>query len=76
MTPNDFKEWQALNTVQQTRKFKAARKVLKLSQTELGERLRLYGYSGGKNTVQSWEQGRGKIPPLVYDLILEQFREA
>ena len=75
MTSEGFKKWKALNQMQQVKAFKEARKVLGLNQTELGERLELYGYSGGKNTVQAWEQGRGKIPPLVYDLMVEQFRD-
>ena len=75
MTPQQFKEWSKMTTEQQTELFKNSRKELKLNQAELGEKLSLYGYSGGRSTVQKWEQGLIKIPPLVYDLIVCGFAD-
>jgi len=69
MTTADFAEWATLTRMQQVKKFKGARKALKLNQTELGEKLAIYGYKGGVNTVGTWERGLSVIPPLVYSLI-------
>ncbi len=71
MTNQQYREFNALSQFQQVRKFKAARKALDFTQGELGARLRLYGYEGGISTVQKWEQGLCKIPPLVYNLVFE-----
>ena len=69
MTAEDFKRWAALTGVQQVTKFKKARKALELTQPELGDKLNLYGYKGGAATVKTWEQGKAKIPPLVYEFV-------
>jgi DNA-binding transcriptional regulator YiaG len=75
MTNDDFKKWAALTGLHQVTKFKKARKAINLTQPALGEKLELYGYKGGAATVKAWEQGRAKIPPLVYELVFEGFAE-
>jgi hypothetical protein len=49
--------------------FVEARNDLGISQSELGKKLKPYGYSGGRATVQSWELGKVPVPFLVYILI-------
>ena len=75
MTTEDVKKWAALSQVQQVKKFKEARKALKLNQTELGANLEPYGYKGGVDTIGKWERGLSAIPPLVYELVFEDFAE-
>lgn len=74
MTPEEFKKFKALTQDEQINLFVKARKNLNMSQTDLGDRLEIYGYAGGRRTVQSWEHGKANIPPLVYDLILNNFK--
>jgi len=75
MTKQEFKWSQSLSQEHQIMHIKAARKALGLTQTQLGDKLRLYGYRGGRATVQKWEQGLCKIPVLVYELMREGFAE-
>jgi DNA-binding XRE family transcriptional regulator len=75
MTKQDFKDWSSLSQTQQVNKFKFARISLGLTQIELGEELEIYGYRGGRKTIEAWEQGLRKIPFLVYELVYEEFAE-
>ncbi len=75
MTKKDFIKWAMTSQVQQVRKFKYARIAAELTQCELGDKLKDYGYKGGRCSVSKWESGLTKIPPLVYELIFEGFAE-
>jgi len=73
MTVIDFDRWNHLTQVTQIKRFKSVRKKANMTQKQLGEALVVYGYRGGVATIKSWEQGRSKIPPLVYELMYEEF---
>jgi len=75
MTKKEFKQWKLLSQEHQIMRVKDARKALGLTQAQLGDKLRLYGYRGGRATIQKWEQGLCKIPVLVYELMREGFAE-
>ena len=65
----NIKQWNDLSQFRQVRKFRDLRKSLGLTQQELGDKLKPYGYKGGKSTIKSWEGGRSRVPYLVYNLI-------
>jgi len=73
MTIIDFDRWNKLSQAMQIKRFKSARRKQGLTQKLLGEYLTVYGYRGGISTIKSWEQGRVQIPPLVFELIYEEF---
>ena len=73
MTIYDFSVWNKLSRPQQAHYFRMVRKSKKLTQKSLGQDIALYGYTGGTATVKSWEQNRSRIPPLIYELIKEDF---
>ena len=75
MTPEEFKKFNRLSQEKQIELFTEARKNLKLSQAELGEKLEIYGYAGGRRTIQSWEHKKAKIPALVYELLISNFKD-
>ena len=75
MTNLDFTKWHTYSKTKQANRFKFARIEMKLTQEELGDRLKRYGYYGGANTVSSWEAGRCRIPVLVFELVKDGFAE-
>ena len=74
MTLEDFKEWNNQDKDIKRHRLKQARINLGLTQIDIGDRLRHFGYQGGRSTVGSWERGITPIPPLVFELIKENFR--
>jgi len=75
LTNQDFTKWHCYPATEQAIRFRSARIALKLTQEELGDRLKRYGYYGGANTVSSWEAGRCRIPVLVFELVKDGFAE-
>lgn len=75
MTKKELSAWSSLSKEQQIMRFKDIRKALGLTQTQLANELKLYGYSGNRSTIQAWECELTKIPVLVYELIFEGFAE-
>lgn len=75
MNKKDIEAWAEKSQLQQIKALIKARKHLELTQAQLGEQLKIYGYKGGVATVQSWEQGVVKIPVLVFDLVESGFAE-
>lgn len=75
MNKKEIEAWPKKSPLQQIKALIKARKELKLTQSQLGDELKIYGYKGGVATVQSWEQGVVKIPVLVFDLVESGFAE-
>ena len=75
MTNDELIHWGTLTSRQKIRKFKKIRKSLGITQAELGEKLRIYGYSSGASAVKKWETAAITIPVFVYELMIERFAE-
>ncbi len=69
MNTEDFEKWNACTSEEQIQLFREQRKVRGLTQEGLGEKLKIYGYTSGRKNVENWEQGRAKIPLLVFELL-------